>query len=99
MVTRYKARALRRHYIREWLEDLHLSQTELARRMDTDKVNVTRWLAEPWRINMDVLSGVADALGLTDTGDLLRPPKLARAMNEARAAAENLISTLPPARR
>jgi transcriptional regulator with XRE-family HTH domain len=98
MATRYKAEILRRHYIREWLEFLGVSQAELARRMHTDKANVTRWLDEPWRVNLDVLSGVADALDRHDAGDLLRPPELVRDIEEALAAASRLAETLNPSR-
>jgi transcriptional regulator with XRE-family HTH domain len=94
MVTRYKADALRPHYIREHLKAANVSQAELARRMRTDKANVTRWIDEPQRVSLDVLSGVADALGLDDAGDLLRPPELARNLAETRTAAERLLSTL-----
>jgi transcriptional regulator with XRE-family HTH domain len=94
MVTRYKADVLRPHYIREHLKAANVSQAELARRMRTDKTNVTRWLDEPWRVTLDVLSGVADALGLQDAGDLLRAPELARNLAEAQTAAEQLLRTL-----
>lgn len=72
--------------------------------MDTDKANVTRWLDQPQRINMDVLSGVADALAIDDLGNLLRPPQLVKALDEAKFAARQLLETLPassarPARR
>ena len=95
MVTRYKAKRLRRHFIREWLEVKNVKQAELARRMDTDKANVTRWIDEPWRINMDVLSAIADALGLSDAGDLLRSPDEATALNDARHAARQLLGLAP----
>jgi transcriptional regulator with XRE-family HTH domain len=95
MVTRYKAKRLRRHFIREWLEAKNVKQVELARRMNTDKANVTRWIDEPRRINMDVLSGVADALGLTDAGDLLRSPDEATALNDAKHAARQLLGLAP----
>lgn len=99
MVTRYKAERLRRHYIREWLDELNVSQTELARRMGTDKANVTRWIDQPHRINLDVISGVADALVINDAGDLLRPPQTALALRDAQEAANRLITVLGGQRR
>ena len=94
MVTRYKADVLRPHYIRDHLKAANVPQSELARRMGTDKANITRLLNEPSRVNLDVLSGIADALLLQDAGDLLRPPELARNLAETRTAAERLLSTL-----
>lgn len=98
MVTHYKAKFLRRHYIKEWLAAKdNTSQTELARRMGTDKANVSRWIKDPQRINLDILSGVADALEMADAGDLLRPPHLVRAIHDAHTAAQHLADTTRPA--
>lgn len=91
MATRYQARRLRRHYIRDWLEALDVSQAELARRMNTDKGNVTRWLDEPHRVSLHVLSGVADALNLDDAGDLLRSPEAAKAMAQLKIIASQIV--------
>lgn len=74
MVNKYRAPQLRRHYIREWLEHKELSQAELARRMDVAPANVNRWIHEPSRVDMEVISGVADALAMTDASLLLRHP-------------------------
>jgi Cro/C1-type helix-turn-helix DNA-binding protein len=103
MATKYEAKRLRRHFIKEWLAELGVSQTELADLMETDKVNVTRWIKEPWRITLDVLSGVADALlpkapEMRDAGNLLRDPKIVLAARNARRAAEQFLETLPDPR-
>lgn len=100
MATKFKASQLRRVYVKEWLTELDVSQAELARLMETDKANVTRWLGEPWRITMDVLSAIADALvfkapELKDVGNLLRPPGEARAVEAYRRAATDLVDSLP----
>lgn len=100
MVTKYKAPSLGPHYIKEWLAHLRIKQVELAKLMNTDKANITRWIDEPRRVNLDVLSGVFLALRprapeLADMGDLLRPPAVVRAMADARRAAHRLIETLP----
>lgn len=93
MAVRYAARRLRAHYIAAWLSYFGLSQQELADRMGTDKANVSRWINDPKRVNLDVLSGVADALGLGDVGDLLRSPAQAMA---ARNLRETLRAVLEP---
>lgn len=74
MVNKYRAPQLRRHYIAEWLEHKEVSQAELARRMDVAPANISRWINEPWRVNMEVLSGIADALAMREAADLLRHP-------------------------
>ena len=79
MPSKYRAKSLRRVYIREWLEHGRIRQAELARRMGTTKVNVTRWLAEPHRITLDVISGVEDALGL-EPGELFTSPVTASSL-------------------
>lgn len=101
MATKFKATNLRRVFVKEWLAELNISQAELARLMETDKANVTRWLGEPWRITMDVLSAIADALvpyaaEMRDAGNLLRPPADARSIEVARRAAERFLGDLPP---
>ena len=94
MGTRYEAKRLRPVYISDLLNELGVKQAELARRMDTDKANVTRWLSEPQRINLDVISGIADALGLADAGDLFRHPTLVTRLREAGEAAHQLWKTI-----
>lgn len=47
-------------YVDEWLEAFGMSQAELARRMQTSEANIHRWKKEPWRVNVDVLSALAD---------------------------------------
>jgi hypothetical protein len=103
MVTKYKAPRLGPHYIKEWVEHARISQTELARLMNTNKENVTRWIREPQRVDLNVLSGVFLALRshapeLSDMGDLLRPPEVVTAMAEARRAAQTLLEALPTER-
>lgn len=100
MPGRYIARHLRPHYIAEWLAARELSQVWLANQLDTDKANVTRWIKEPRRVNLDILSSVADALDLEDAGDLLRPPDRAKAiyalLEAVREVAEKHTEALPP---
>lgn len=105
MATRYESpNGLRPIYIREWLHELGVSQRELADWMETDKANVTRWISEPWRITLDVISATADALLrreplMENAGILLQPPQVVRknqALDEAiRGIVEN--PTLAPA--
>lgn len=91
MGTRYQAKRLRRHYIFEHMTAHRFNQRQLADEMDTSETNVSRWIAQPWRVDLNVLSGVADALGIKDAGDLLRPPG-----NSAKSLLERAIAALPP---
>jgi transcriptional regulator with XRE-family HTH domain len=100
MVTRYKAERLRPHYIKQWLEHLGISQAKLANLMGTDKANITRWIGNPERVNLDVLSGIADALlpfapELKDAGNLLRHPDAVISIEAAREAATRFLDHLP----
>lgn len=92
MAVRYLAQRRDKVYLAEWLEYLDVRPTELARRMETDKANVSRWQSEPSRITLDVLSGIALALGLPNAGPLFQPPRQYQAqqdiMNSVRAIAE-----------
>lgn len=94
MVKKYRAKRLRKLFIREWLQELGVTQAELARRMDTSQTNINRWLAQPHRITLDVLSGMEEALAL-DAGHLFRHPATVARERDALAAIETLRDTLP----
>jgi transcriptional regulator with XRE-family HTH domain len=98
MTTRYRAPVAVRHFIKEWLLEFDLSQQELADLMETDKANVTRWIGEPRRVNLDVLTGISEALKgrfpeMAEPGNLLKSPDQVRALDRMRHAAE--IITAP----
>lgn len=103
MTARYRSPVAPRHYIREWLETFGVSQQELADAMDTDKSNITRWIGEPWRVNLDVLTGISEALRgrfpeMAEPGNLLKPPATVRALERIRHAAEIITESEGPKR-
>lgn len=92
MTTRYRAPIPPRHFIREWIKALGLTNQELADAMDTDKSNVTRWISEPRRVNLDVLAGISEALKgrfpqLAEPGNLLKSPEKVMALERFEQAA------------
>ena len=100
MVTRFMAKRLRPVFIKEWLDYCGVSQTKLADLMGTDKSNITRWIKEPNRVNLDAISGICTALApfapeLEDAGNLFRHPSGVRSVEAARDAAHRLIEALP----
>lgn len=100
MVTRFMAKRLRPVFIKEWLDHLGVSQTKLADLMGTDKSNITRWIKEPNRVNLDAISGICNALAplapeLEDAGNLFRHPAEVRSVQAVRDAAHRLIESLP----
>jgi len=96
MTTRYRSPVAPRHYIREWLTELSLNQQDLADLMEIDKSNITRWIKHPRRVNIDVLQGIYEALkpqfpSLTGPSDFLKPPAMAMAERQIRAAAQTIV--------
>lgn len=78
MVAKYRAVRRRKVYLRQWINHLELNQKVIADRMETSEENVSRWLAHPERISLDILSGFADGLRVP-ISDLFIPPERAKA--------------------
>lgn len=100
MVSPYRTENLRRVYIAEWLDYLHVSQATLADLMGTSEPNVSRWINDQDRLTLHVISGIANALAtvsplMRDAGNLLRPPESVVALDQAREAARKFIEVLP----
>jgi transcriptional regulator with XRE-family HTH domain len=93
-VFRYKKR--QKVYIREWLHDKKWTQQRLANEMGVDKGVISRWLTEPWRLNTDAISAIADAMGLAHAGMLFMHPNSVpnpKQIRELRQVAEAILRT------
>lgn len=62
-----------RYYIAEWRESRGLTQEQLAGRLDTTSVTVSRWETGKRRPDLDALAALAEALDCAIT-DLARHP-------------------------
>jgi transcriptional regulator with XRE-family HTH domain len=76
-----------RLYIAEWREDKGLTQQQLADRMGTSDVTISRWETGKRRPDMDAQAAIAEALG-TEPTDLFRHP--------AQLSADALLRDQPP---
>lgn len=96
MVNVFRYGKRQKIYIREWLRRKKWKQQQLADAMHVDKGVISRWLKEPWRLNIDAISAIADAMGLPHAGmlfmhpDSLPDPKQIR---DLRQAAEAILRT------
>lgn len=76
-----------RLYVAEWREDKGLTQQQLADRMGTSDVTISRWETGKRRPDMDAQAAIAEALGIEPI-DLLRHP--------AQQSADALLRGQPP---
>lgn len=83
---------MRRHYIREHLDARGKNQEWLSGQLNRKPGTISRWINDPGRVDMHVLSAVADVLGMKRAGDLLEPPR----GQSARAVLEEALEALPP---
>lgn len=75
MPARIGPRKPPRVFIAEWREHVGLTQEQLAQRLDTTGVTVSRWETGKRRPNIDALAAIAHALGPNILlSDLYRPP-------------------------
>ena len=73
MVTRIGPRRPRRTYIAEWRESRGLTQIELAARLETTDVTISRWETGKRQPDINALAAIAEALDV-DLTDLYRHP-------------------------
>lgn len=98
MVNRFTYEPRRTVYLREWIRAKGWNQQKLADEMDLDKGVISKWIKEPWRLNLDALSAIADALGMKDAGLLFSHPNRLPSrerFNELRKAAETILNSTP----
>ena len=74
MATFYRSKTRRKIYITEWLKYRGMSQAALARAIDTNPENISRWIMQPWRLNLDAMSDIAAALDLQSPAELFDHP-------------------------
>jgi transcriptional regulator with XRE-family HTH domain len=72
MPTKIFPRRPRRVYLPEWREAKGLTQKQLADRIGTDVMTISRWENRRVAISTDTLTVLAEALG----GDLMEPEDL-----------------------
>jgi transcriptional regulator with XRE-family HTH domain len=72
MPTKIFPRRPRRVYLPEWREAKSLTQKQLADRIGTDVMTISRWENHRVAISTDTLAVLAEALG----GDLMEPEDL-----------------------
>lgn len=97
MRNRFVYEARRPFRLREWLKATGLSQQKLANALGVDKGTISKWISEPWRVNIDAISAIADVMKLSDPGDLFRLPSsvlLPEQKRQLRNAAETVLKTL-----
>ncbi|MGO8242979.1 helix-turn-helix domain-containing protein [Rhizobium johnstonii] len=82
MVTRIGPSKPVRHYLKEWREEKHLTQQQLADRLPigedgkpVGKDQISRWERSKRGMTMDVQGALAEALGI-EPGDLFRDPEM-----------------------
>jgi transcriptional regulator with XRE-family HTH domain len=73
MPARLQPRRHRRLFIAKWRESRSLTQAELAERLKTTGVTVSRWERGEVLLNTGVMSALADALGI-EPEDLYHDP-------------------------
>ena len=73
MVTRIGPKRPPKLFIAEWREHRHLTQQQLADRIDSTKSSVSRWESGARDITVNALSAIADALDCI-VPDLYRSP-------------------------
>lgn len=85
MVARIGPREPFRHYLREWREYRHLTQQQLADRLDTGKDQISRWESGKRGMSAEVIAALSEALDITPA-DLFRDPNQPSADELLRAA-------------
>jgi transcriptional regulator with XRE-family HTH domain len=73
MATRIGPRKPPRLFIAEWREKAGLTQEQLASRLDTTDVTISRWETRKRQPNLDALAAIAEALDI-ELRDLYRLP-------------------------
>jgi transcriptional regulator with XRE-family HTH domain len=73
MPPRIYAKRQPRLYIAEWRESRGLTQQQLADRLETSDVTISRWETNKRRPNLDAQEAIAEALGI-EAVDLRRHP-------------------------
>jgi len=73
MPARIYARRLAKLYLAEWRDDKQLTQQQLADRLGTSDVTISRWETGKRRPNLDAQEAIAEALGI-EAVDLRRHP-------------------------
>lgn len=73
MPPRIGPRRPTRIFLKEWRELRGLTQEQLAGRLGTTDVTVSRWETGRAKLNTDVMAAIAEALAITP-GDLFRDP-------------------------
>lgn len=87
MADRIYARRQPRLYLAEWREDKGLTQQQLADRLGTSDVTVSRWETGRRRPDLNAQEAIAEALGI-EAVDLRRHP--------AQPSADALLRGQPP---
>lgn len=89
-----------RHYLKEWRENLNLTQQQLADRLETGKDQVSRYENNKRKMTLEMASAFAEAMGL-DHLAIFRDPKapsvdelLRRASPEQRRQAFAVIEAI-----
>jgi transcriptional regulator with XRE-family HTH domain len=72
MPAKIYPRRRRKVYLAEWRQAKGLSQKQLADRLESDVMTVSRWELGKTAISTDALAALAEALG----GDLMEPEDL-----------------------
>jgi transcriptional regulator with XRE-family HTH domain len=86
-MKRIGSRKPRKVYLKEWRLKRHLTQEQLAQRLETNSENITRWETGSRNMNSAVLADLAYALDI-EVPDLFRDPE--------RPTADDLLRELPP---
>lgn len=101
MVARIGPKAPFRHYLKEWREYRGLTQQQLADRLDTGKDQISRWESGKRGMSAEVLAALAEALQLSEPGQIFHDPAqpsadelLRNATPEQRRAAFTVIEAL-----
>lgn len=89
MVARIGPRNPFRHYLREWRKHRHLTQQQLADRLDTSKGQVSNWENGNRGLSADVLAALAEVLTI-EPQDLFRDPDQPSADDLLRAASPEI---------
>ena len=63
MPARIGPKRKRKLYLREWREHRRLTQEQLANRLGTTNITVSRWELKNSLLNTDVMDAIAEALG------------------------------------
>lgn len=87
MPPRIGRRRPARLYIAEWREDRGLTQEQLAGRLETSDVTISRWETGKRRPDLDAQAAIAEALDI-EHADLFRDP--------ARPTPNDLLRGQPP---